>query len=184
MSRVLKLRRESGTGDVWLEILLDKHTVEDGKKASLNLTSNIKSAGPIVNDVVREFLDEQEREKSKAIDLGDMRPPAVQALAAMRDEKEVSAERSVDYGDHVEGARQLGRIFGAMLTQRLGIAIPDLDPDLVHLMMAQVKMVRLGFKGGHEDSILDARNYLRLSEEACPRPMTHEEVVQETLERR
>lgn len=80
--------------------------------------------------------------------------------------EEVRADRAPIYGDHIEGAVCAGRIWAAMISFRLKIDVPDLPPDLVHLLMCGIKLTRLSHSADHEDSILDLKTYADMAKEA------------------
>lgn len=73
-------------------------------------------------------------------------------------------ERARDYGDHVEGGRLTGKVLTALIERHYNIKLPhDIPASLYEQMMAAVKMVRLAYNPVHEDSVLDAQNYLAMS---------------------
>ncbi len=86
------------------------------------------------------------------------------------------------YGDHHYGNTQVGRIWAGILSQHYQRPVDDLPPETVDLMMAAVKIARLAQPRGrgHEDSVHDARVYLKMHAESVSRaPITKEEILNE-----
>lgn len=82
---------------------------------------------------------------------------------------QVRDERQAVYGDFIKGHENLGRIWGAMLSNHFQRPQEDLPPDLVMAMLAGLKMSRISLPGGrlHHDNFLDAKAYLQMCEECA-----------------
>lgn len=86
----------------------------------------------------------------------------------MSDEiEDIRKQREAVYGEFEHGHTQLGRLWASMLSNHLGVDVPDLPPSLVLVMLAGLKLNRLGTPSGrkHHDNYLDAKAYLQMSEE-------------------
>jgi hypothetical protein len=66
--------------------------------------------------------------------------------------------RQENYGDPVETHRRIGRAWGAQL------GIDDIPPDIVALMMVQLKAIRQGREKRSRDNLVDAAAYTRIAE--------------------
>ena len=66
-------------------------------------------------------------------------------------------EREISYGDARESHERIARRWNAVLNQRLSSDITGYD---VARMMVELKLARLDNAGVHEDSLMDAANYL------------------------
>jgi len=70
---------------------------------------------------------------------------------------EILNERETQYGDARQSHASVAARWSAALSQRLSSDISAYD---VALMMVELKLARLSTGGYHEDSLLDAANYL------------------------
>lgn len=78
-------------------------------------------------------------------------------------------ERGAVYGPHHEGGTNVGRTWGAILSQYWGHPVEDIPADIVDLMMASMKICRASTKTGrgHEDSLHDSRVYIGMAKESA-----------------
>jgi len=98
-------------------------------------------------------------------------PPKTLDLKPMDEVRAVRKQRQEVYGDFYNGHTNLGRIWGAMLSNHFGSRIEDLPPDLVTVMMAALKVSRISLPFGrlHHDNYVDAQAYICMCEEASNR---------------
>ena len=83
--------------------------------------------------------------------------------------KATKEERGKDYEGKLgpkHGAKQLGRMWAALLSESMLVEVPDIPPHIVLLMMAQLKVSRAArpysFK---QDNYIDGIAYFDLAEE-------------------
>ena len=77
--------------------------------------------------------------------------------------------REATYGHPADHFAATGRMWGALLSARLGLRVPDVPPDLVALMFIADKSVRLCETPGHRDSLVDVCGYARCIEKVMER---------------
>jgi hypothetical protein len=99
---------------------------------------------------------------------------SARSTSATPDTDEIRAERQERYGDFYQSHAGVATIWRVLLARRWGIplaAAPEIDADLVALMMAALKVFRAagpGGKGDH-DTHLDARAYISIAEDCVQR---------------
>lgn len=72
--------------------------------------------------------------------------------------------RGLEYGDPLPCMTNIGRAWGATLSQHLGHDVPDIAPHIVTLMMAQLKAIRAANSMSPSvDTLLDGEAYFRLT---------------------
>lgn len=77
--------------------------------------------------------------------------------------------REATYGHPALHFTATGRMWGALLTARLGVQVPDVPADVVALMFIADKTVRLCETAGHRDSLVDVAGYARCIEKVMER---------------
>lgn len=81
--------------------------------------------------------------------------------------EEILADRQKTYGDPLPNWNNIGRSWGAILSQHFNIHIPDIPADVAQQMMVLMKAIRSVNKGVfHEDNYDDEQNYTNLARES------------------
>ncbi len=80
------------------------------------------------------------------------------------DEAAIVADRDAHYGSLLINHTTAGMMWSGMINQHFQqLVLPPLPPDLVALMMAALKVNRLCRDIKHDDSLVDALNYLKIA---------------------
>jgi hypothetical protein len=84
------------------------------------------------------------------------------------EEEFIMRHRGSVYGNHVKGSAELGKVWAAILSNYLDTEIEPIPPDIISLMMAAMKIMRMSQKSGrgHYDSALDARVYIAMAHQS------------------
>ena len=94
----------------------------------------------------------------------------------------VNGDRAEAYGHPSVIYAPVGRIWAAQISARFGIAVPDLPPDLVCLMLAGMKIGRHSTRPSR-DSLVDAAGYCR-TVEMCESALMQVPLVKEPAVKR
>jgi hypothetical protein len=107
-----------------------------------------------------EALSEQDRQ---TIDKLDAVGREMFAQLASDKDKKVFLERQRTYGSVVLSHQMIGKSWTALLSNWLGMELPNLPGHVVAQMLCTFKVQRMG-RGFHEDNYVDLRNYAKFAE--------------------
>lgn len=79
--------------------------------------------------------------------------------------RELVEARMSTYGDPHKGNKEVGRVWGAILSRHLNIEVPDLPMDVVSLMKLADKLMRATRGSYHKDNYNDMHAYTYFADE-------------------